>query len=238
MAGTEHPLNFTSQIDVSLVDWTGNDLSIIKAAKVSTIGDASLGVNDASKGLIKYLMENRHGSPFEHAMMTFFVRAPIFVWREHHRHRVGFSYNEESGRYKELNPDFYIPERARVQTGKPGHYNIVDSDEVAKTSVMFGAIRNATRQAWGGYRAMLSIGIAREVARMCLPVNIMSSCYVTCNPRSLMNFLSLRVDSAEATYASKPQREIQMVAEQYEHHFSRLFPVTWEAFCKAGRVAP
>jgi thymidylate synthase (FAD) len=93
-------------------------------------------------------------------------------------------------------------------------------------------------RAYDSYKTMLRVGIAREVARMVLPVNIMSTCFVTCNPRSLMSFLSLRVESPTATYVSKPQREIQMLAEQYEHHFSRLYPLTWRAFNANGRVAP
>lgn len=230
-------VTFTSQVDVSLVNWVGRDGDIIKAARVSTQGADSIMAGEAT-GLIDYLMKNRHGSPFEHNSMTLMVTAPIFVWREHHRHRVGFSYNEESGRYKELEPVFYVPEIAREQVGKPGHYTITDTEDPKQTKYMRDVLTNASQLAYARYKSMLERGIAREVARMCLPVNIMSTCFVTCNARSLMNFLGLRVDSAQATYPTKPQREIQMVAEQYEHHFSRLFPITWKAFVNNGRVAP
>lgn len=230
-------VTFTSKVDVSLVKFSGRDLDIIKAAQVSTQGAESL-MGGTSSGLIDYLVRNRHGSPFEHGLMTFVVTAPIFVWREHHRHRIGFSYNEESGRYRELEPVFYVPEKAREQVGKPGHYLITDTENEAKTKVMKECMVNGASDAYSRYQVLLDIGIAREVARMVLPVNIMSTCFVTCNPRSLMNFLSLRVDSADAQFASKPQREIQMVAEQYENHFSRLYPLTWQSFVKNGRVAP
>jgi thymidylate synthase (FAD) len=233
MAGEQ----FTSKIDVSLVKWCGRDGDIIQAARVSTQGmDAMHG--SAGMGLIDYLMRNRHGSPFEHGLMTFMVTAPIFVWREHHRHRIGFSYNEESGRYKELEPNFYVPEVAREQIGKPGHYTIMDTEDENLSKAMRCTLRVASVKAYAAYTDMLKAGIAREVARMVLPVNIMSTCFVTCNPRSLMSFLSLRVDSPDASFTSKPQREIQMLAEQYEHHFSRLYPLTWQAFIKNGRVAP
>jgi thymidylate synthase (FAD) len=109
--------------DVDLIDVMGSDQSITHAAKVSTLGADSLDT-ETSVGLINFLMKNRHGTPFEHASMTFRVTAPIFVWREFHRHRIGFSYNEESGRYKQLDPVFYVPssERNLIQEGKPGHY--------------------------------------------------------------------------------------------------------------------
>lgn len=229
-------IEYTNKIDVTLVKWMGRDGDIVQAARVSTQG-AEAG-KESGAGLIDYLMKNRHGSPFEHGAMTFLVTAPIFVWREHHRHRIGFSYNEESGRYKELEPRFYVPRVARTQVGKPGHYDIVESDDVELTRLMASHIEQANRLAYDNYRDMLSAGVAREVARMCLPVNIMSSCFVTCNPRSLMSFLSLRTHRPDATFPSKPQAEIELLAEGYEAHFSRLYPLTWASFGKNGRVAP
>lgn len=149
------------------------------------------------------------------------------------------SYNEESGRYKTLDPVFYVPaiDRSLVQEGKPGHYVYVPgSDE--QFAFMSGAISKGNAEAYWRYEAMLNKGIAREVARMVLPVNIFSTCYVTCNARSLMSFLSLRTKSEDATFKSYPQREIEMVAEKYENIFSELFPITHAAFVKSGRVSP
>lgn len=226
---------FTNEVEVTLMDYMGSDQSIVTAARVSTMGSEA-SAPEKLEGLIGYLMRNRHGSPFEHGCMTFRVKAPIFVWREHHRHRIGFSYNEESGRYKELEPLFYMPAIARTQQGKAGHYDIAEDSEL--DAYMKAHIERSAKLTYQSYTKMLHHGIAREVARMCLPVNIMSTCFVTCNPRSLMNFLSLRVDSPQSMYPSKPQREIEMVAEQYEMHMSRLFPLTYQAFLNAGRVAP
>lgn len=229
-------MRFTDKMDVSLVKWVGRDGDLVNAARVSVQGSDAL-MGGESKGLINYLVKNRHGSPFEHGLMTFMVTAPLFVWREHHRHRIGFSYNEESGRYKQLEPVFYMPEEAREQVGKPGHYTITTGTAYQR-EVMRSSIMQANETAYACYTNMLEQGVAREVARMVLPVNIMSSCFVTCNPRSMMNFLSLRRQCAESTYVSKPQLEIDMVAQQYENHFSRLYPLTWQAFCDNGRVAP
>lgn len=229
--------SFTSEITVDLVDSMGSDLSIVRAARVSTVGaDAQESTENA--GLINYLLRDRHGSPFEHATLTFRVTAPIFVWREHHRHRIA-SYNEESGRYKQLDPVFYVPnsERNLVQQGKPGAYEFVPGT-LGQQSLVEDLLIEANVLAYKNYEVLLDQGIAREVARMCLPVNIFSTCYVTMNIRALMNFLSLRTKDANSTFPSFPQREIEMVAEQYEEHFARIFPTTHSAFTRNGRVAP
>ncbi|MFM1796970.1 MAG: hypothetical protein RL733_751, partial [Actinomycetota bacterium] len=189
-------------------------------------------------GLINYLARERHGSPFEHTSMTFFVSAPIFVFREFMRHRIA-SYNEESGRYRELLPVFYVPnkERKLVQTGKTGHYVFVDGTvEQYETSV--AAMKESYTVSYQSYKRMLDAGVAREVARAVLPVALYSSMYVTMNARALMNFLSLRTSREGSHFPSYPQREIEMVAEKMEEHFARLMPLTYAAFEKSGRVAP
>jgi thymidylate synthase (FAD) len=234
-------LTFSSKIDVKLIQFTGDDTGICNAARVSTLGDLAEGAGCPTKnaGLINYLMRDRHGSPFEHGSMTFFVKAPIFVFREFMRHRVGWSYNEESGRYKQLDPEFYYPAPGRnlVQTGKPGAYTFEPGD-----AEQYGTVRtylqDTAQDAYKAYEYMLKCGIAREVARMCLPVNIYSSAYVTCNPRSLMHFLGLRTHRPDAAFVSNPQREIELAAEQMEEIFKGLFPATWKAFEQNGRVAP
>lgn len=170
--------------------------------------------------------------------MTFFVSAPIFVFREFMRHRIA-SYNEESGRYRELSPVFYVPNKDRklVQTGKTGHYVFVDGTaEQYETSV--AAMKETYTVAYQNYKKMLDAGVAREVARAVLPVALYSSMYVTMNARALMNFLSLRTSREGSHFPSYPQREIEMVAEKMEEHFARLMPLTYAAFEKSGRVAP
>jgi thymidylate synthase (FAD) len=155
------------------------------------------------------------------------------------RHRIGFSYNEESGRYRELQPVFYIPaeDRKLVQEGRPGKYVFVEGTEEQKTEVRDLLMENSNECYWM-YRTLLDAGVAKEVARMALPLNIYSSMYVTCNARSLMHFLGLRTTHPQAKVPSFPQREIEMVAEQMEARWAEKMPLTYAAFNANGRVAP
>ncbi len=234
-------MRFRGDIPVEVVGVHASDAMVVEAARVSTLGDESVTpeVVEEHKGLIWFLMKNRHGSPFEHTMFKFKVRAPIFVWREHMRHRAGMSYNEESGRYKQLEPEFYLPaaDRPIVQEGKPGAYRFVPGSEDLREAVR-ESLADACKHAYREYEWMLLTGVAREVARMCLPVNTFSTAFVTCNARSLMHFLSLRTRRSHSLFPSFPQREIEMVAEQYEQAFASAMPLTFEAFNDAGRVCP
>ena len=141
MSESQYPeIVFRDDMTVELVKSSANDADVIWAARVSTAGEKSLEEIDAdparSAGLINYLARERHGSPFEHTSMTFFVSAPIFVFREFMRHRIA-SYNEESGRYRELRPVFYVPNKDRklIQTGKTGHYEFVDGTKIGRAHV-------------------------------------------------------------------------------------------------------
>lgn len=233
-------MQFRSDMDVELIDVMGGDMRIVHAARVSTQGEASEAETDPERipGLINFLMKGRHGSPFEHGIMTFRVSAPIFVWREHHRHRIA-SYNEESGRYRQLNAVFYTPGPARnlTQIGKAGAYEFVPGTPEQQTLVT-DEVRTACAQSYAAYERMLADGVAKEVARVVLPVNTYSTCYVTMNIRALMNFLSLRTKRDGSAFPSFPQREIEMVAEVYEQHFQEHFPLVYAAFQANGRVAP
>lgn len=230
---------------VELVRSSASDADVLFAARVSTQGEQTLeaaagGAEATSRdrGLINYLMRDRHGSPFEHNSMTFYVQAPIFVFREFMRHRIA-SYNEESGRYRELRPVFYVPapERNLVQVGKPGAYEFLPGS-AEQTALVESATREASAQAFAAYQRMLAAGVAREVARIVLPLNIYSSMYVTVNARSLMNFLSLRTKVEGTRFPSFPQREIEMCAEQMEAFWRELMPLTHAAFNANGRVSP
>lgn len=235
-------ITFRSDVTVELVKHAASDADVIWAARVSTKGDQSIDEIDSdsskSAGLINYLMRDRHGSPFEHSSMTFFVQAPIFMWREHFRHRIA-SYNEESGRYKVLEPTFYVPgpERKLIQIGKAGAYDFVDGTTEQYDTVVTET-KHACSVAYEAYEKMLEAGVAREVARIVLPVTIYSSAYVTMNARAMMNFLSLRRKAEGSHFPSFPQREIEMVAEKYEEEFQKLMPLTHAAFVANGRVAP
>lgn len=233
---------FRSDMTVELIKHAASDADVIWAARVSTRGEQSLAEVSAdparSAGLINFLMRDRHGTPFEHSSMTFYVQAPIFVLREFMRHRT-FSYSEESGRYRMLAPVFYVPgaQRPLVQTGKPGEYEF-SAGTPAQHDLVSAATREACRQAYAAYQAMLEAGIAREVARGVLPLALYSSMYATCNARALMNFLALRTRHPQAAYPSFPQQEIEMVAGQMEAEWARIMPLTHEAFTRNGRVCP
>jgi len=233
---------FRSDVSVDLVKHSASDADVIWAARVSTAGEQSLDeINKdpaKSAGLINYLARERHGSPFEHTSMTFFISAPIFVFREFMRHRIA-SYNEESGRYRELQPVFYVPapERKLVQIGKTGSYEFIDGTK-EQYDITVSSMKESYVFAYEKYQKMLEAGVAREVARAVLPVGLYSSMYVTMNARALMNFLSLRTSREGSHFPSYPQREIEMVAEKMEEIFARLMPLTHGAFEKSGRIAP
>ena len=229
-------------MSVDLVKHSASDADVIWAARVSTAGEQSLDEisKDPAKsaGVINYLARERHGSPFEHTSMTFFISAPIFVFREFMRHRIA-SYNEESGRYRELQPVFYVPapERKLVQIGKTGSYSFIDGSK-EQYDITVRSMKESYVFSYEHYQKMLEAGVAREVARAVLPVGLYSSMYVTMNARALMNFLSLRTAREGSHFPSYPQREIEMVAEKMEEVFAQLMPLTHGAFEKSGRIAP
>lgn len=230
-------VRFRSDFSVELVDYMGSDHRICQAARVSTLGAESYSTEE-SAGLINFLMKNRHGSPFEHGLMTWLISAPIFVWREFMRHRIA-SYNEQSGRYTQLEPVFYIPpaHRPLQQVGKPGAYEFVPGTD-QQYSLLADNFKAQADISYRMYETYLAAGIAKEVARMELPLNIYSSAYVTMNLRALMNFLSLRTKADNSTFPSYPQWEISEVANMMEYGFSLKFPLVHGAFDKAGRVQP
>lgn len=239
-------IEVTDEIDVRLIQSVGGDHMVVAAAKVSTSGENAIEFadpknNDANAGLINYLMAHRHGTPFEHSSLTFFVRAPIFVWREWHRHRIGFSYNEESARYKKLEPIFWIPKRNRplfpadnFKSARP-KFRQGSKEEYDK---FCASLKESYILAYQTYYNLVEDGYAKEVCRACLPVGIMSSCWVTCNPRSLMAFLSLRTHDENAKFISYPQAEIELPARVCEDILQKGWPLTHAAFIKNGRVAP
>lgn len=236
-------MDIRDDIKVELIQNVGDDGVIVKAARVSTGTDGLAPFHPdtqaADSGLVNFLMKNRHGSPFEHGSMTFRVEAPIAVSREHFRHRAGWSYNEESGRYKMLDPVFYVPPPGRplVQTGKAGAYTF-EMGTVEMHEKMVRRMRIIYKLCWTTYVALMALGVAKEVARLVLPVGLFTSYYATCNPRSLMHFLSLRTHDPDAFYESFPMYEIEKVAVEMERHFKALYPVTYDAWVKNGRVAP
>lgn len=238
---------FLSEITVKLVQQCGGDESIAAAAKVlepEAYRKYQLQcelANDSPAGLINYMMKHRHGTPFEHSFATFYVHAPIFVFREWHRHRIGFSYNESSARYREMEPKFWLPRPGRnmVPTAKhkPARPDFGPASD-NQLKVLYPLMTGAYQLAWDSYQRMVENGIALEVARSVLPVGIYSHCWVSCNPRSMMAFLSLRTHETEAAFVSYPQAEIEEAARQVEYMLEVYWPLTYAAFCNNGRVGP
>lgn len=242
-------LTFTSEITVRLIDAMGDDARCAMAAWVSTSAEdgmrRAVEKPDDVKGVINYLVKHRHGTPFEHGAMTFFVHAPIFVWREWHRHRIGFSYNEESARYKTLDPVFYVPPRDRPmfkvsdwKPGRPKFLPIVNQVGEAAYNRLDANLRRSYEVGYANYIQNLELGIDPGLARDCLPVGIYSSCWVTCNPRSMMAFLSLRTHEPTAAAVSYPLYEIEVAARKCEELFAARWPLTYAAFIANGRQAP
>jgi thymidylate synthase (FAD) len=215
---------------VRLDDAMASDLSVVTAARVS-FARRKEAMDEGDEGLIRFLMRDRHGTPFEHNAFRFHVRAPLFVAREWFRHRVG-SFNEFSMRYARATDDFYVPEAedVRTQVGKPGAYSFDPvSPEVAETTRE--ELRAVYDAAYETYERLVELGVARELARLVMPVGAYTEFYWTVNARSLMNFVSLRA-------AETAQREIRRYADACERLFAERMPVTHAAFVAAGRVAP
>lgn len=228
-------IEYSSDISVKLVRSMASDDMVIQAAQVSSKGENN--PDTVPERLINALLKGRHGSPFEHTAFTFFIEAPIFVFREWQRHRIS-SFNEMSGRYTELKPKFYSPsvERGVINVGTKMKPVFVNHLEAAMD--IQAILNHQSSTAWEHYQYMLKAGIANEVARMALPVNVYSQMYWTVNARSLMNFLSLRVESDDSTFRSYPQYEIDLAARKVERNFQDKMPLTHKAFVQNGRVAP
>lgn len=240
-------LMLTSKITVELIQQVGDDATIAAAARVSTRGMITRLQSDDDAKLINFLMKSRHGTPFEHGSITVRVHAPIKVWREWHRHRIGWgfneewSFNEESGRYKQLEPVFYVPPRDRPMIRPEGFKSARPAFDTATEDEYSTIIHHLTKGyhfAYESYEEMLALQCDRGLARDVLGVGIYSACYCTANPRSVMHFLELRTDHPEAKRPSKPLYEIRVAADQLEAMFAEYWPVTYKAWVDNGRAAP
>src|SRR5215207_985844 len=214
------------RLDAAMAD----DLSVVNSARVS-FARRKEEMDDADAGLIRFLMRERHGTPFEHNAFRIHIRCPIFVAREWFRHRIG-SFNEFSMRYARATDDFYVPEPedVRTQVGKPGAYSFEPVDaELAETTRE--ELRAVYEAAYAAYERLVEQGVARELARAALPVGAYTEFYWTVNARALMNFLSLR-------NSETAQREIRRYAEACERFLAERMPITYEAFVASGRRSP
>ncbi|MCW2955574.1 MAG: Thymidylate synthase thyX [Thermoleophilia bacterium] len=209
----------------------GSDLHIVNNARVS-FDQESTEFTPKERGLLNFLMRERHGSPWESVVFRFDVKAPIFVIREWQRHRIS-SFNEQSARYSEIPEHFYVPapELVRQQVGRPGNYSFDPIEDPAVVERSLQLLDETQQAAFAAYREMLEMGVAKELARTVLPVGMFSRMKWTVNLRGLFNFLSLRNHE-------HAQREIRDYAEAVEQLAKTVCPVAFEVFEENGRVCP
>jgi len=210
----------------------GSEAKICYTARVST-GKGSVN-EERDAGLIRRLMLDRHTVPFEHCGYTFWIDSPMTTTRQILKHRLS-SISETSGRYRELEPRFYIaaPDRLVKQVGKAMEYNFTPDEHAY---VMHAeSTQRANEFAWREYQWQLEQGVAKEKARDVLSPNYYSPLYMSANLGSWLHFLSLREDWGEdARVATHPQWEISEVARQIAEHVKRDFPNVWKAFKENG----
>ena len=205
---------------VRLVDFIGGDLRAVQSARVSFKGESK--GEERDKKLLEYLLANEHFTPFEHSVFQFHIKCPIFVARQWMRHRWG-SYNEISSRYTEVKDEFYIPEKFRIQD-KSNRQGSIESGNLNQ-EFLLSEYKKAIKNSYQTYEKLLKEGVAKEMARMVLPVSQYTEFYWTINARSLLNFLKLRMDS-------HAQKEIREYANSIAKIFEEKMPWTWEAFNK------
>lgn len=224
-------ITFKSDMDVELVESMGTDETVARAARVSTGRDQL--EQGKIEGLIKYLVREGHTSTLEHCTVTVRVHVPIFVHRQLMTHRT-LSKNSESGRYKELEPVFYVPseDRPLVNAGSGAHPNLVHEAPDPRGFGMMSLSeftqdvhRDLAEAAWDYYVQLTQEGVATEVARNVLPVSIYTSSYLTGNLLGWFNFLRLRNGDH-----GHPQYEIVEVAKKVEAIIEDLYPITYKAW--------
>ena len=207
---------------VRLIDVMGSDDAIVQAARVS-YGSGTKKVHE-DRGLIRYLLRHQHTTPFEMVEFKFHVKLPIFVARQWIRHRTA-NVNEYSGRYSEMKDEFYVPEldqiRAQSTMNKQGRESEPFPEETAReiTQQMHALQTETSRQ----YQQLLDTGLAREVARINLPVSNYTEWYWKIDLHNLFHFLRLRLDS-------HAQYEIRVYSQAIAEIVRHIVPVAWEAF--------
>lgn len=207
---------------VRLIDYMGNDESIVQAARVS-YGKGTKTVRE-DRTLIRYLMRHHHTTPFEMVELKFHVKLPIFVARQWIRHRTA-SVNEYSGRYSLLPDEFYIPEEKNIQPqskiNMQGRSEEEISSEVRKK--ILDLLIAEQKSSFAGYNEMLENNISRELARINLPLSLYTQWYWKIDLHNLFHFLKLRIDD-------HAQYEIRVYAKAMGEMVKKIVPLAWEAF--------
>lgn len=211
-----------------LVDAMGNDLSVVRSARVSYDAAWRAGEDQGSDDrLINYLWRNHHSTPFESVTFTFEVKAPIFVFRQWHRHRT-WSFNELSARYKELPEEYYLPDVSLIGSQSKSSKQAREITELSKEErdknyALVGEVNLHCEQAFHLYRVLIQEGWPRELARSVLPVSTYSHMFATVNLLNLLKFIQLR-DHDHA------QHEIRVYAQAMKELITPIVPVTMKAF--------
>jgi thymidylate synthase (FAD) len=207
---------------VRLVDYLGGDQRIVQSARVS-YGEGTKTFRE-DKGLIDYLLRNQHTSPFEQVSLTFHCKMPIFVARQWVRHRTA-KLNEISGRYSVMKEEFYVPSPEAVSyqsdDNKQGRSTEEVTDEVRQRTLE--NLEAGQKQAYSDYEALLEEGLARELARINLPLSLYTEWYWTIDLHNLFHFLQLRLDA-------HAQMEIRVYAEALLAITRKVAPVATESF--------
>lgn len=220
-------ITFRSDAGVTLLQHTGGEDMVILAARQSTNGRHAKQV-DVPR-LLKFLAEDGHKVPFEHNILTFHFEVPIFTSRQILKYRHS-SISEESGRYRELEGVFYVPDENRkvVQVGKTGEYRF--EQDFTKNLMFRELLKSNSRDCWSTYQNSLRMGVAKELARMSLPLNLYSSMVMSMNLVGWLHFISQRATLAP----SHGQAEIADVADQVAEHIEELYPNAWKQFVENG----
>lgn len=214
---------------VQLVDHMGGDLSIVRSARVSYAAAWRAGADEGSDTrLIRYLWNNAHTSPFESVVMTFEVKAPIFVLRQWHRHRT-WSYNEISARYTELPEEYYVPAKEDITQQAVGNKQMRDDIEHESSEHLFEEISAAQAASYANYKHLLDCQCPRELARIITPVGMYSHMFATVNLLNLFRFLKSRLHP-------HAQKEIRVYAEALLEIAREVAPVATEAFENEMRI--
>lgn len=215
---------------VSLIDWMGGDLDIVRAAQASFDNEAQF-FGAPEKGILNFLMREEHGVPFEHVVLKFKMRMPLFLAAQFKKHRMS-SWSEQSGRYDELERTYYVPalEDWRTQVGKPGAYTFETMDPVDARYQQI-KLRSRSEEAFDDYEKALDDGVAKELARLYLLPNTYTNIVWTLNVRSLFNVIRLRADV-------HAQREAQRYGQAFEDLARIVIPETVGLFVASGRPKP
>ena len=177
---------------VELVDVMGDAVTVVNAARVS-MGRHVTDLGDADRRLLRYLWEHEHTSPFRHVTLQFRIKAPVFVLRQWMKHQVGCAWNEISGRYVTFKDEVWLPQRWRAQSAKlkQGSEGPLDDVDALAASLIY---QEAVTQSLMAYHHLLRLGVAKEQARLILPLSLMSECYWTASLHAVIHFLKLRLD--------------------------------------------